>query len=182
MDLYPYAKLLHIVFAAFWIGGGIAMILLGFAAARARDDDRLVRVVLQVVWLSERLFIPSSLLTVIFGATMVWLAHSFTDLWIVLGLGGFVATFVTGVFIIKPMADKVAATFKAEGSSPAAAAISRRILRTAVFDYTAILLVVVVMVFKPTAADTGLLAVMATILIASGLACLTPPRATAKAA
>lgn len=181
MDFYPYAKLLHIVFAALWIGGGIAMILLGLAAARSRDDDRLVRVVLQVVWLSERLFIPSSLLTVTFGAAMVWLAHSFADLWVLLGLGGFAATFVTGVFIIKPMADKVAATFAAEGSSPAAASLSRRILRTAIFDYTAILLVVVVMVFKPTAADVGLLAAMAAILVVAGLTCLVQPRRTAMA-
>ncbi|CAG0964061.1 hypothetical protein RHIZO_00858 [Rhizobiaceae bacterium] len=176
MDFYPYAKLLHIIFAAFWIGGGVAMILLGFAAALARDDDRLVRVVLQVVWLSERFYIPSSLLTVIFGAAMVWFAHSFADLWIVLGLGGFALTFVTGVFIIKPMAEKVAATFATEGSSPTAAAISRRILRTAVFDYVAIVLVAAVMVLKPTAADVGLLLAMGAILVGAGLVCLARPR------
>ncbi|MBX3574684.1 MAG: DUF2269 family protein [Mesorhizobium sp.] len=181
MEAYSLAKLLHIVAASFWIGGGVAMILLGLAASRARDDQRLVHVVLQVVWLSERFFIPSSILTVIFGATMVWLAHSFAELWILLGLGGFALTFVTGVFIIKPMAEKVAATFASEGASSTAATLSRRILRTAIFDYTAILLVVGVMVLKPTAADIGLLAAMAAILVVAGLTCLVQPRRAAMA-
>lgn len=181
MDAYSLAKLLHLVAASFWIGGGVAMILLGLAASRARDDQRLVQVVLQVVWLSERFFIPSSILTVIFGATMVWFAHSFDDLWIVLGLGGFALTFVTGVFIIKPMAEKVAATFAAEGASAAAAALSRRILRTAIFDYTAILLVVVVMVLKPDATDLGTLTTLAVILLLAGAICLPQPRRAAAA-
>ncbi len=182
MDFYPYAKFLHILFAALWIGGGVAMIMLGIAAARARDDDRLVRVVLQVVWLAERLFVPASLLTVAFGVVMVWLAHSFRELWILLGLAGFAATFVTGVFIIKPMAEKVAAMAATEDASPATAALGRRILRTSVFDYVAIVLVAAVMVLKPTAADVGLLVAMGAILVGAGLVCFIRPRgATAMA-
>lgn len=182
MEFYPYAKLLHILFAALWIGGGVAMIMLGLAAAHARDDDRLVRVVLQVVWLAERLFVPSSLLTFVFGALMVWLAHSFRELWILLGMAGFAATFVTGVFIIKPMADRVAAIAVTEGASPAAAALARRILRTSVFDYVAIVLVATVMVLKPTATDVALLVLMGAILAVAGLICLVGPRrATAMA-
>jgi uncharacterized membrane protein len=181
MDAYALAKLLHIVAASFWIGGGVAMILLGLAASRARDDQRLVQVVLQVVWLSERFFIPSSILTVIFGAAMVWLAHSFADLWIQLGLAGFALTFVTGVSIIRPMAVKVAATFAAEGASPGAAALSRRILRTAVFDYTTILLVVAVMVLKPAATDFGMLTTLAAVLLVAAGICLVPPRRQAVA-
>lgn len=182
MDFYLFAKFLHILSAAVWIGGGIAMIMLGIAAARARDDDRLVRVVLQVVWLAERLFIPASVLTVTFGVVMVFLAHSFRELWILLGLAGFAATFVTGVFIIKPMAEKVAAIAAAEGASPGAAALGRRILRTSVFDYVAIVLVAAVMVLKPAADDVGLLLAMGAILVAAGFVCLVRPRrATAMA-
>ncbi len=182
MEFYPYAKFLHILFAALWIGGGVAMIMLGIAAARARDDGRLVSVVLQVVWLAERLFIPASVLAVTFGIVMVFLAHSFRELWILLGLAGFAATFVTGVFIIKPMAEKVAAIAAAEGASPAAAALGRRILRTSVFDYVAIVLVAAVMVLKPTAADVGLLLAMGAILVGAGFVCLIRPRrATAMA-
>jgi uncharacterized membrane protein len=182
MDWYLYAKLGHIVFAALWLGGGVAMILLGIAAAMARDDAKLVGVVLQVVYLSERFFIPSSLLTVIFGAVMVWMAHSFTTLWIVLGLVGFAATFVTGVGIIKPAADKVAAMVRESGPTPAAAALCRRILRTSVFDYVMILMVVAIMVLKPAAENTVLLATMAGIVLLAGLALFAGGRRAAVAA
>jgi uncharacterized membrane protein len=176
MDWYLYTKLFHIVFAAFWIGGGVAMILLGAAAAFANDDRQLVRVVQQVVFLSERFFIPSSLLTVILGAAMVWMAHSFSDLWIVLGLAGFAATFVTGVAIIRPMAVRVASIVAGQGETPEAAALCRRILRTACFDYIAILLVAAVMVLKPTADDVALLSTFAAILVASAIWFIGLPR------
>jgi hypothetical protein len=169
MDWYLYAKLLHIVFATFWIGGGMAMILLGIAAAIARDDDRLIHVVQQVVFLAERMFIPSSVLTVIFGATMAWMIQGFGELWIILGLAGFAATFCTGVFLIKPASDRVAAMVAKDGRTPAAAAICRHILRISIFDYVMILLVVVVMVLKPTGDDTILLGVMAAILAIGAL-------------
>src|SRR5688572_5087117 len=126
MDWYLYSKLLHITFATLWFGGGVCMIVLGWAALRARDDSELVRVVRQVVYLSERFFIPSSLLTVIFGAIMAWLTQGFGDLWIILGLVGFAITFATGVFLIKPMAEQVTAMVKTDGATPAAAAACRR--------------------------------------------------------
>ncbi len=176
MDWYLYAKLGHIVFAALWIGGGVAMIVLGLAAAMANDDNRLIGVIQQVVFLSERFFIPSSLLTVILGAIMVWLGHSFADLWILLGLAGFAATFVTGVAIIKPAADGVAKMVRDGGNTPAAAALCRRILRVSVFDYVMIVLVVAIMVIKPTAADQVTLAVMAAVLLFAGLAIFARPR------
>ncbi len=182
MDAYPYLKFLHVVFASLWLGGGIAMIVLGLAAMRARDDQRLVQVVLQVVWLADRLFVPASLLTLVFGVAMAWMAWSFLDLWIVLGLAGFLATFVTGVFVIKPMTERVAAIVAAEGATAPAVALGRRILRTAVFDYTAIVLVVAVMVLKPAAGDVLLLGIMAATLLVAATVCLVPPRGAAASA
>jgi uncharacterized membrane protein len=168
MDWYLYSKLLHITFATLWFGGGVCMIVLGWAALRARDDSDLVRVVRQVVYLSERFFIPSSLLTVIFGAVMAWLIDGFGELWIILGLVGFGITFATGVLIIKPMADRVAAMVRQEAAMAAMAALCRRILYTSTFDFVVIFLVVAVMVLKPSYEDIVTLAVLAVILVGSG--------------
>ena len=166
MDWYSAAKLLHIVFAMVWFGGGMAMIVLGWSALRSRDDGAFVHVVRQVVFLAERVFVPASLLTLVFGIVMAWLVHGFRDLWIILGLVGFAATFMTGVFVIKPMAERVAAT---KAVTPETPALCRRIIETSSFDYVVIFLVIAVMVLKPTAADVAVLGAMAAILAASGL-------------
>jgi uncharacterized membrane protein len=164
MAWYSYAKFFHIAFVSIWIGAGVCLLVLAFAAMRARDDAELIRIVRNAVYLSMRLFVPTSLLTFLSGLVMLWLAHSFRDLWVVLGLAGFAATFLTGILVLKPGSEKIALMFEREGVTAGVVAESRDFLRHFAFDYVMLFLVVAVMVLKPTGSDRVLLAAMALIL------------------
>ena len=168
MDIYALFKFLHVACVIVWVGSGIGLVALGIAAERKNDKEEFGRIVAHVVFMAPRVFIPASIAALVFGLITAWLQWSFADLWIVLGLIGFAATFVTGTFFLKPRADKIAQMIAKEGYSDAVVALGRELLSVSKFDYVVLFLVVAVMVFKPTISDYGLLIAMAAILVAAG--------------
>ena len=169
MGRYEFLLLGHIVAAIIWLGAGFMLIAQGSRAARTRDDAALKRILDDSGRLSNTIFIPASLAVLVFGILLVldgpW---SFGDLWILLGLAGFAATFATGLFLSKPRADRISAIIERDGGmSPEAAAETRKLFTIARIDYVVLFLVVAVMVAKPTADDVGLLVALAAILVAA---------------
>lgn len=168
MDYYLVFKFLHVLSAIVWLGGGFCLALLGIVAASKKDDAELLRVVNSVVFLGNRLFMPASLLTVVFGVIAAYLANTFDQLWVLLGLAGFAAAFLTGTFILKPTSDRIAAKV-AEGKQAEAVALGHRVLQTAKFDYTVMTVVIADMVLKPGYGDTWVLVGMAVLVIAGAV-------------
>ena len=110
-------------------------------------------------------FIPISLVVVVAGILLViegpW---AFDQLWVLLGLAGFVVTFLTGLLMIKPESERIGADLARDGmTTDTARAISRMFARMRI-DYTVIGLVVAVMTLKPTGDDVLTLLLMAAIL------------------
>jgi hypothetical protein len=168
MRLYDLLLTGHILAAIAWIGSGFLMLVLAGRAARQPDPEALGRLIDETADLGVKLFIPASLATFGFGLTLAidgpW---RFDQLWIVLGLAGFLATFITGAAIMKPRGDKVAELRRRDGRMSAEAEFAaRRMLTLGRTDYVVLVLVVVDMVLKPTGADVGLLATMGAILVA----------------
>jgi hypothetical protein len=120
--------------------------------------------------LGGRLMVPASLLTLVFGLVMCWFWVGFSDLWIIIGLAGYAATFLIGLLYFKPTSEKVAAMVARDGITPAALQDGKAMLRVARFDYAVMLVVIADMVFKPTSADTVLLTAMAAVLLAGAAA------------
>jgi hypothetical protein len=166
MDWYALIKFAHIACAILWVGGGFALMLAALRADRASDIAGTLQVMRIIGDLGNRLFLPMSMLTLLFGLVMCWFWVGFGDLWIVLGLVGFAASVLIGSMIFKPTADRMNALIAKEGITPAALAEGRRILKVARFDYTVMMLVVADMVLKPTLDDAGTLAVMSALLAA----------------
>ena len=169
MARYEFLLLGHIVAAIIWLGAGFMMTAWGSRAARTRDDATLKKILDDSSRLSNTMFLPAAFAVLVFGILLVldgpW---SFGELWIVLGLLGFAATFVTGLFLSKPRADRIAALMERDGGmSPEAAAETRKLFTIARIDYVVLFLVVAVMVAKPTADDVGLLVALAAILVAA---------------
>ncbi|HYZ27893.1 MAG TPA: DUF2269 family protein [Thermoleophilaceae bacterium] len=167
MSRYDAYKFVHVTAAIVWLGAGVMIQILGARAMRARDDEFVGRLFGEAGSLGKVLFIPASLTVVAFGILMVvdgpW---DFEPLWIVLGLAGYAATFVTGAFILGPRAEKAAARAEREGGiSPSIAAEMRRVLVLGRIDTVVLFLVVAVMVTKPTGDDVGILAAMLAILV-----------------
>lgn len=174
MDWYTLVKFLHVTFAIVWLGGGFGLVILGIRASVAADPAAMFSVVKDVVFLANRVFVPSSLVVLACGVTMAILGQSFATLWIIIGLAGFAATFTTGLLILKPLADRITKDV-ADGMPPSAtAARCGRLLQIAKFDYVMLFVVVADMVLKPTPGDVGLLGAMALVIVAGALLFLAP--------
>jgi hypothetical protein len=95
-------------------------------------------------------------------------AWGFDQLWIVLGLVGFAATFVTGLFMLKPSSERLGRDMEAAGGrlTPQLRVDLRKLIVKARVDYVVLTLVVFDMVVKPTGDDPAVLIAMAVVLIA----------------
>ena len=67
MTLYELFLLLHVVTAIIWLGAGFVLTLLILKAERAGNVEGQGEIFNDIDWLAPRLFIPASLLTLVFG-------------------------------------------------------------------------------------------------------------------
>lgn len=174
MDLYLLFKFLHVASAVIWVGAGFVMLILGVAADRTTNKDDFLRVIGQLVYLTPRLFIPSSLAVLVLGVIAAFFSYGFDSLWIALGFIGWASTFSTGLFLIKPRSDRIAAMTSRGGVSDQAIATGRELLQISKFDYVMLFTVIADMVFKPTAGDWLVLLLMAVAIVAGAVAFLLP--------
>ena len=170
MTLYEFLLFIHISATVVWVGAGLCSLVLAIGYDRDGDEPAIRRFLADQERLATRLFIPASLTVVIFGIALVIEsdAWSFSYLWIVLGLVGFAATFVTGLFMIKPASERIAAAMEREGGrlTPQLRTDIRKLIVMARLDYVVLFLVTADMVVKPTGDDAGVLIGMAVILVA----------------
>eukprot|EP01036_Dinobryon_divergens_P040040 gene40040-52875_t len=71
MDWYLAFKFLHVAAAVIWIGGAFIMIMFGVKAERSSNDAELVGAVRQIAWAAERIYVPSSMATLVFGLILL---------------------------------------------------------------------------------------------------------------
>lgn len=165
MTYYEVLLFVHVLGVAVWLGTGIALLLLGSRFARAQDHAAVKSLFLQAEWLSTRLFIPVSLIVLVAGILLViegpW---SFDELWVVLGLAGFVLTFITGIAVLKPQAERIATDLATAGMTASAAREISRMFTRMRIDYAVITVVVADMALKPTGDDLFTLLLMAAAL------------------
>ena len=169
MSLYELFLFAHIAFAILWLGAGFSLVVLGLLG-EWKDDEGSMRTALDVAnRLGNVYFVPVSALVIVSGVALVLEsdAWSFGQLWIVLGLVGYALTFLTGLLVIKPRAERIGKLIEAAGGqmTPAAMLEGRKLLTLARIDYVVLFLVVLDMVVKPAGDDAGLLAAMAAILV-----------------
>ena len=162
MSWYEIFLLVHIVAAIVWLGAGFLLQVLALRAERAQDAEGLRRLADDSSALSTVLFIPASLTVLVFGVLLViegpW---SFGDLWVTLGLAGYLATFLFGVLVIKPGSERIGAILDRDGLTPAAVVEIRKLLAKGRADAVLLYLIVAVMALKPTGDDVATLGALA---------------------
>ena len=166
MTRYELLQFLHVTSAIIWLGAGFLITVLVLGAARAGEREREAGYHRDVGWLAPRLFIPSSLATLIFGLLVVIDGDLAFDLWLVIGLVGWLVSFLLGFFYFRPEGERIAALVADHG--PANAEAVGRLHRLNLVDrvqVTILFVVVADMVFKPTGDDTGVLVVGAAIVL-----------------
>jgi len=174
MDWYTLFKFLHVSAAVIWIGGAFIMIILGVKADRSKNDAEIVGVVRQVAWAADRIYVPASIATLVFGLIVAWIGSLWANLWVILGLVGVAATIALGIIVLTPRAKKVEGGYASGGVSAPIVAISREILTIAKFDIVLLFTVIADMVLKPGYSDWGILVVMVAVIAAAGYLWLTP--------
>ncbi|MDP5084372.1 MAG: DUF2269 family protein [Yoonia sp.] len=158
MTSYDIAVTIHIVCVILWVGGGITLLLGAELARRRRGASGVLPIVDTVALLGPTFFVPLSLLTLLSGVAAAWVGPGFSHLWVLLGLIGFAATFLTGFVVIKPRAEEISVLMADADTQPAVLLQKSVDLMTiARFDYVVLVLVVLVMALKPTASDVAAL-------------------------
>jgi uncharacterized membrane protein len=152
-EWYALFKAIHVTFAVIWIGGGVLLTINGIRAQREDDPAKIVTVAQQAAFAGERIFAPAGLVVLLMGiAMMINTSWGWSHFWIVAGLIGYAATFVTGVAVLSPLAKQIEASAQANGPEhPTTLALIDRTLLVARVDVAVLLLVIVDMVTKPWA-------------------------------
>jgi uncharacterized membrane protein len=173
MDFYTIFKFLHVLSAIAWVGGGMTLLVSSIVTMRSKGDEAVLKSLDTLNGLGKIWFIPASLLTVIFGAIATTLGGLWGDFWVILGLLGFLNTFLTGLLIIEPKGKQIAALLEA-GNTAQAIGEGRRLLSVSKFDYTVMLLIVADMVLKPYWTDFAVIGVFAVVAVAGFVAFMLP--------
>jgi hypothetical protein len=102
-------------------------------------------------FLATRIFIPSSLVVLLFGILMMLKGDlDWGQFWVVAGLVGFAATFLTGIAFLSPQTKKFNALADEKGvEAPETQKALQKLLLAARFDVALLLLVVADMTAKP---------------------------------
>jgi uncharacterized membrane protein len=149
MTLFETLKLIHVLAAMMWVGGGILQTIYAVRARRADDAHRL-GFARDMVFLGSRVFGTASGVALIFGVWMVFERPGFTfgDTWIIIGLAGFALSSAIGVAFFTPKGKALLARLEA---GEQAESLLATVTRVAFVDQFILLVVVWAMVVKPGA-------------------------------
>jgi len=150
--VYDWIKLFHILAAIAWVGGGIFVQIYVTRLRRANEMSRLSAFGKDIERIGMTVFVPASILVLIFGIAMVWYSPAWEvgQLWVILGLVGIVNTIVVGAFFLGPEAGRISRLTEERGTDdPEVQRRLQRIFTISRYDLAVLLLVVVDMVVKP---------------------------------
>jgi hypothetical protein len=151
-NAYRLFVYIHILAAIAWVGGALAINLLGTRVARSTDPDELPKLGHQIEWFGLRYFLPISIITFIAGVILVTQRWNFSQLWISLAMLLWLLSVLLGALYIGPRSKKVAQMFETLGhTSPEARSASARLFMVARIDLLIFLVIVGLMVWKPGA-------------------------------
>jgi putative copper export protein len=138
---------IHVIAAAFWVGGGFVLNIAMFLAARSGDKGNMLSA-MRLTSFFGRMVMPLLALTVLI--TGVWITedyYSWDLLWIQLGLAGVVITTAVGMLYLGPRAAKGIAGMEAGRPPPPGRNWVPIVAR---LNFLIITTVLVLMVIKPT--------------------------------
>jgi uncharacterized membrane protein len=151
--LWDVLKSVHVLCAAFWVGGSFVLNLAINMAFVSRDRARQSMILRTTAVIGQRVFTPLALIVVAVG---VWLVvrydnvYDFGDFWISYGLGFFVLTFIVGAGFLGPRSGKTAELIDSGAGEDAVRQVALPLRIVAAIDSVLLWSVVVVMVVKPT--------------------------------
>ncbi|HEY7794579.1 MAG TPA: DUF2269 family protein [Gaiellaceae bacterium] len=171
MSWYEFLLFVHIACAVIWLGGSFTFQVYGTVVRRGGDPEEMGRFAGRAGVIGERLFTPAALIVVLAGVgLMIEGSWDWGRLWVVFALVTFAASFVTGLFVLSPLAKKLPVVGAA---TPAGQELIRRIFAILRVDLAFMYAIVFAMVVKPTGDDiwtvlgvAGLLVILSALFLA----------------
>ena len=149
--MYEFLLFVHVLGAIIWVGGGAALNIAGTRLVRASEPHALAGFANQVSFLGSRVFAPVSGLMFLAGVAMTVDLWSFRDLWIAIGVAGFLYSFVTGAAIIGPLAGKTGRLIEERGGGdPQVISNIKKLFLFGRIELLVMIVVVAAMTMKPT--------------------------------
>jgi len=150
---YSLFKAIHVAFAVLWVGGGLVLTILALRAERSMDPNDIVNIARYAAFVGERIFAPAGLIVFAMGiAMMINTNWGWGKFWVIVGLLGYAATFLTGIGVLNPLTKQINASSAERGpTAPETIALIKKTLLIVRIDVAVLLIVVLDMVTKPFA-------------------------------
>jgi len=148
MTLGETYKLIHVLAAIVWVGGGTLTLVFTWRALGAEREHRL-GFARDVEVLSNRVFAPASVVALVFGILMVLDidAYDFSQAWILIGIIGLAASVILGMGFFGPQTKRLVTEISAD--DPKAEGRLALVAKMSALDMTILYVVVWAMVTKP---------------------------------
>lgn len=147
---YQWYLAVHILAATVWVGGALMVQLFAIRAQRSHDSKRLADVTADIEFIGMRLFIPASLVLVVFGFLLINEAGYDYKLWVVLAIAVWAASFLTGALFLGPEAGRIAKLTDEHGfESPEVQRRMARVFLISRVELVLLMLIVIDMTIKP---------------------------------
>ncbi len=153
MSLFEVLLFVYLVAAMVWFGGAFTGVLLGGQIRRGGDTSSFSRYCAAFAQVAGPLFGGSALLVIVTGVWMVALdgGPTFSDLWVMLVLGGWIVAAILGATAVGLSWTKVAIALSEPGATiEGAQGLIDRAVRFSWLDLAIRTAVVLVMVWQPS--------------------------------
>lgn len=149
--MYEFWLFIHVLMAIVWVGGGINLQIIGTRLQAANDPVQMAQFTRQVEWIGTRVLSPASVLIVIAGVFMTLDLWDFEQLWIIIGIAGFLYSFINGAFFLGPLSGKTGKLLEERGPEDAEVQGNiRRLFTLSRIELVILIVVVWAMTMKPT--------------------------------
>jgi uncharacterized membrane protein len=149
---YQWFLAAHILAAVVWVGGALTIQLFAMRARAAHSGQRMADFAADAEFVGMRVFMPASLVLIVFGFLLIHQGHWGYKAWVVFPLVVWVLSFLTGAGFLGPESGRLNALIAREGvDHPEVSARIDRIFLVSRIELVLLLLVVADMTLKPGA-------------------------------
>ena len=151
--MYELLLFLHILMAITWVGGALATQFFALRMVGGTSPETQVNFAKSSEWVGKRVFMPASLILLLSGIGLTaegdW---GFTSLWILIGLGAYLFSFVSGAFFLGPESGRLGKAMDEKGAAdPEVQDRIKRLFTFSRIELAVLILVVLDMAVKPGA-------------------------------
>lgn len=149
--MYDFLLFIHVVAAVIWVGGGLGLSIVGTRLANAAEPEATAGFARQLEFIGKRIFAPASGVLFLVGVFMTLDRWSFKDLWIAIGVVGYLYSAITGAAVIGPLSRRTGKMI-AEGGvgDPQVTANIKKVFMFGRIEALVMILVIAAMTMKPT--------------------------------